>query len=51
MTTLPNLPDIFKDLVSCINIDTTLKKCDKNVNLRIILMNREFLPRIWVHTF
>lgn len=29
MTTLPNLPDIFKDLVSCINIDTTLKKCDK----------------------
>ena len=27
MTTLPNLPEIFKDLVSCINIDTTLNKC------------------------
>lgn len=29
MTTLPNLPDLFKDLVSCINIDTTLNKCNK----------------------
>lgn len=30
---LPNLPDIFKDLVSCINIDNTLNKCNKKCKL------------------
>jgi hypothetical protein len=29
MTSLPNLPDIFKDLVCSINIDNTLNKCNK----------------------
>jgi hypothetical protein len=30
---LPRLPDIFKDLVSCINIDNTLNKCNKKCKL------------------
>jgi carbonic anhydrase len=33
MTSLPNLPNIFKDLVSCINIDNTLNKCNKKCKL------------------
>jgi hypothetical protein len=34
MTSLPNLPDIFKDLVSSINIDNTLNKCNKKCSKR-----------------
>ena len=30
---LPNLPEVFKDLVSCINIDNTLNKCNKKCKL------------------
>jgi len=33
MTSLPNLPNIFTDLVSCINIDNTLNKCNKKCKL------------------
>jgi hypothetical protein len=33
MTSLPNLPNIFKDLVSSINIDNTLNKCNKKCKL------------------
>ena len=33
MTSLPNLPYIFKDLVSSINIDNTLNKCNKKCKL------------------
>jgi carbonic anhydrase len=33
MTSLPNLPNIFTDLVSSINIDNTLNKCNKKCKL------------------
>lgn len=45
MTSLPNLPDIFKDLVSSINIDNTLNKCNKKCKLTYFFKDSGIVAR------
>ena len=42
---LPPLPAIFKDLVSCINIDNTLNKCNKKCKLKYYFTDSGIVAR------